>query len=187
MCVDALSLGSSSFVLLATVAVFGTLEPDSAKVAWATIVTVAEAPSATLPSAQLTVGDTNEQLPCDEVDETCVMPAGSPSATTTFAALDGPPLATFSVYMTCPPAATLCAAVLTIDTSAVGPTSTFVESELSDGSGSGLSDDTVAVLICVPLAVAVTVMVAVALAPSAIEPRSQLTVPALFAQPAEAE
>ncbi len=76
---------------------------------------------------------------------------------------------------------------MTIDTSAVGPTSTLAEAGLSDGSGSGLSEDTVAVLTCVPFAVAVTVIVAVAVAPSAIVPRSHVTVPALFVQPADAE
>ena len=58
---------------------------------------------------------------------------------------------------------------------------------LSDGSGSGSSEDTVALLTCVPLAFAWTVIVTVLLAPSAMPSRSHVTVPALCAQPGEAE
>ncbi len=76
-CVDELSSGSSSFVELVTVAVFGTLVPDRANVACTVIVTVAEAPLASGPSTQVTVPDEWSQPPGNALDETYVMPAGS--------------------------------------------------------------------------------------------------------------
>src|SRR5688500_151535 len=82
-------VGSTSGVLV-TVAVLVN-EPEDGGVT--TSVIVALVPLAIAPSVQVTVV-VPEQLPCDGVAETKVVPAGSTSVTTTFDAVSGPALLT---------------------------------------------------------------------------------------------
>jgi hypothetical protein len=86
-------LGSE--VVELTVAVF---ESGAAAVGVTTIVTVAEAPEASVPRLHVTVA-VPEQEPTDGVADTKVTPAGSVSLTLTAAAALGPALAAVSVYV----------------------------------------------------------------------------------------
>lgn len=80
-----------------TFAVFTMLLPFAASASMATtIVIVADAPSASVPSAQVTVA-VPEQFPCAGVADTNEVLGGSTSETDTFAASDGPALVTVSV------------------------------------------------------------------------------------------
>ncbi len=95
--------GFESAVDEVTVAVFDVLVPGAP--AWVTIVIVAEAPLASVPSEQTTV-DVPLQLPCDGVAEVKVTPAGSASVTTTLLAGEGPLFVTLIVNVAGEPVGT---------------------------------------------------------------------------------
>lgn len=113
------------------------------------------------------------------VEDTNVVPGGRMSGTVTPVAGLGPALATVIVYSRSPPTGTGSGrSALVSDRSAVGGiTVVSTEAELFPPFGSGVSEDTEAVLVVGPGVVGVTVMVTDGVAPKATVPRLQVTMP----------
>jgi hypothetical protein len=82
--------------------------------------------------------------------ETKVRFAGVVSATETPVAVLGPLLVTVTVYVMLLPAVAVAAPVLVIERSAAAPVVVEAVAELFAGVGSGVVDETVAVLVIVP-------------------------------------
>jgi hypothetical protein len=173
--------GLGSLVLEDTVAVL-VIGP----VTWGVtlIWTLALAPLATDPSGQVTVpADCVQPLPWEGVAETNVTPAGSVSLRLTAAALEGPALLIPSVYVSSWPWSTGSGeSDLVSERLAAGSTVVTALAELFAEDGSLTPDEALAVFVIEPVDWGVTLIWTLALAPFAIVPSGQLTVPAACVQ-----
>lgn len=148
-----------------------------------TIVIVAEAPEASVPTLAVTVPALFDTVPCEAEAELKLIELGKTSVTTTFVALDGPLLVTVTVYVSVLPAITGSAlSVLAIVRSTLPLAVELVVAVLLAELISVCAPVTVAVLEIVPRAVGATMTtsVTVALAPLAKVPIVPVIVPALL-------
>ncbi len=147
------------------------------------IVIVTLPPFAMVPGEQVTTPLAWLQVPCVETAETNATPEGSVSVTTTLAALDGPRLDATSEYVSsCPCSTGSGESDLVIERLAAGLTVVTAVALLFAELGSLTLDEALAVLLIDPVDCGVTVIWTLALAPFAMVPSGQLTVPAACEQ-----
>ena len=143
------------------------------------IVIVTLPPFATVPGEQVTVPLDSLHVPCVDTAETNATPEGSVSETTTLAALDGPRLDAVSVYVSSWPCSTGSGeSDLVRERLAAGLTVVAALALLLAELGSLMPDEALAVLVIDPVDCGVTLIWTLALAPFAMVPSGQLTVPA---------
>ena len=134
---------------------------------------------ARVPSEQVTVPPDCEQLPWDGVAELNVTPAGNVSVSVMPVALDGPELATPTVYVSCWPCVTGSGESVLVTARSADGDVTVVEAAapLLEVFGSPVSEVTFAWFVIEPWAWGVTLIETLALPAFARVPSEQVTVP----------